>query len=148
MASPARTKEEEELRRLSAELRYFEQTADAMQQRLNMMNAAMTDLTYANMTLEELAQEKEGAELLIPIGGSGYIKAKLAGTDKIIVGLGAGVSVEKTLPEAKTIVKERLDEMEKTQASAQQQLSQVAERISQGRSRMESLLSTLREGQQ
>jgi prefoldin alpha subunit len=148
LAAVARSKEEEELRRLSAELRYFEQTAEGMQQRLNMMNAAMTDLTYANMTLEELEHEKEGAELLVPIGGSGYIKAKLSSTDKIIVGLGAGVSIEKTLPEAKAIVKERLDEMEKTQASAQQQIAQVAERINQGRTRMESLLSTLREGQQ
>ncbi len=146
--SAGRTKEEEELRRLSAELRYFEQTAESMQQRLSMMNAAMTDLTYANLTLESMEQEKENSELLVPIGGSAYIKAKLGANDKVIIGLGAGVSVEKTLPEVKAIVKQRLDEMEKTSASAQQQLSQVAERISQGRSRMESLLATLREGQQ
>jgi prefoldin alpha subunit len=95
-----------------------------------------------------MEQEKENSELLVPIGGSAYIKAKLGANDKVIIGLGAGVSVEKTLPEVKAIVKQRLDEMEKTSASAQQQLSQVAERISQGRSRMESLLATLREGQQ
>jgi prefoldin alpha subunit len=144
----ARSREEEELRRLSAELRYFEQTAETLQQRLNMMNAAMTDLSYANMTLESIEKEKENAELLVPIGGSSYIKVKLASTDKVIVGLGAGVSVEKTVPEAKTIVKERLDELEKTQTSAQQQFSQVADRINQGRNRMESLLAQVRQGQQ
>jgi prefoldin alpha subunit len=143
-----RSKEEEELRKLSAELRYFEQTAEALQQRLSMMNAAMTDLSYANMTLEGIEKEKENAELLVPIGGSSYIKVKLASTDKVIVGMGAGVSVEKTVPEAKVIVKERLDELEKTRVLAQQQFSQVAERINQGRTRMEDLLAGLREGQQ
>jgi prefoldin alpha subunit len=143
-----RSKEEEELRKLSAELRYFEQTAETLQQRLSMMNAAMNDLSYANMTLESIEKEKENAELLVPIGGSSYIKVKLASTDKVIVGMGAGVSVEKTVPEAKVIVKERLDELEKTRVLAQQQFSQVAERINQGRTRMEDLLAGLREGQQ
>jgi prefoldin alpha subunit len=142
-----RSREEEELRKLSVELRYFEQTAEALQQRLSMMNAAMTDLSYANMTLEGIEKEKENAELLVPIGGSSYVKVKLASTDKVIVGMGAGVSVEKTVPEAKVIVKERLDELEKTRVLAQQQFSQVAERINQGRTRMEDLLAGLREGQ-
>jgi prefoldin alpha subunit len=143
-----RSNEEAELRKLSAELRYFEQTAETLQQRLSMMNAAMTDLSYANMTLESIEKEKENAELLVPIGGSSYVKVKLASADKVIVGMGAGVSVEKTVSEAKVIVKERLDEQEKTRALGQQQLSQVAERINQDRTRMEDLLAGLREGQQ
>ena len=141
-----RSKEEEELNRLSVEMRYYEQTAEALQQRISMINAAITDLTYANMTLESIENEKDNAELLVPIGGSSYIKAKLANTDKVIVGMGAGVSIEKTLPEAKAIVKERLDELEKTVESAQQQFAQVAERISLSRNQLQSLLAKVREG--
>lgn len=146
MASGSR--EEEELRKLSMEIRYFEQNAEVLQQRLSMMNAAVTDLSYANMTLESIETEKENAEMLVPIGGGSYISVKLANPDKVVVGMGAGVSVEKTLPEAKTIVKERMDELERTRVSAQQQLNQVAERINEGRTRMESMLAGLREGKQ
>jgi len=142
----SRSKEEEELRKLSVEMRFLEQTAETLQQRMSMMNAAITDLIYANMTLEGIEQEKEHAELLVPIGGSSYVKVKLANPDKVVVGMGAGVSIEKTLPEAKAIVKERLDELEKTMRSAQQQFAQVAERVNAGRNRLESLLSTVREG--
>ena len=142
-----RDKAEEELRRLSMEMRYLEQTADALQQRISMVNAALTDINYANMTLDGIEKEKENSEMLIPIGGSSYVKVKLADTNKVIIGMGSGVSVEKTLPEAKTTLKERLDELEKTMHSAQQQYSQVAERINSGRSRLESMLST-REGKQ
>ena len=142
-----RDKAEEELRRLSMEMRYLEQTADALQQRISMVNAALTDINYANMTLDGIEKEKENSEMLIPIGGSSYVKVKLADTNKVIIGMGSGVSVEKTLPEAKITLKERLDELGKTMQSAQQQFSQVAERINSGRSRLESMLST-REGKQ
>jgi prefoldin alpha subunit len=139
-------KEEEELRKLSVEMRFLEQTAETLQQRIGMVNAAITDLSYANMALENLEKEKENAELLVPIGGSSYIKAKLTSHDKVIVGMGANVSIEKTLPEAKVLIKERLEELEKSMRSAQQQFSQIAERINVGRNRLETLLASVREG--
>ena len=142
----ATVSKEEELRKLSVELQYYEQAAEALQQRLTMMNAAMTDLTYANMTLENIEKEKENAELLVPIGGSSYVKVKLADSNKVVVGLGAGVSVEKTLSEAKAIVKERIEELEQARIAGQQQLSQIVERINQGRARMEGLVAELRQG--
>jgi prefoldin alpha subunit len=138
-------KGEEELRKLSVELRYLEQTAEAVQQRVNMVNTVITDLTYANMTLEGVEKEKEGTELLVPVGGSSYIKAKLSTTDKVIVGMGAGVSVEKTLPEAKELIKKRLADLEKSRMTLQQQFAQVADRISQGRQRFDSLVAELRQ---
>ncbi len=136
---------EEELRRLSVEMRYLEQTAEALQQRIGMVNAAITDLTYANATLDGIESEKENAEMLVPIGGSSYIKVKLADSNKIIVGMGAGVSVERSLAEAKVTLKERLDDLEKTMNSAQQQFSQIAERINIGRDRLETMLAGARE---
>jgi len=140
-----RAKSEEELRRLSMEMRYLEQTADALQQRISMVNAAITDITYANMTLDGIEKEKENAELFVPIGGSSYVKVKLADANKVIIGLGSGVSIEKTLLDARVTLKERLDELEKTMNSAQQQFTQVAERINSGRSRLENMLGA-REG--
>jgi prefoldin alpha subunit len=143
-----RAQPDEEMRRLSIEMRYFEQTAEALQQRISMVNAAITDLTYANATLDGIESEKENAEMLVPIGGSSYVKVKLADSNTVIVGLGAGVSTEKTLAEAKVTLKERLDELEKTMNSAQQQFSQVAERINSGRDRLETLMAGQRERKQ
>jgi prefoldin alpha subunit len=140
------SKEQEELNRLSVEMRFLEQTAETLQQRIGMINAAIRDLTYANMTLEGMEKEKDNAELLVPIGGSSYIKVKLASSDTVIVGMGAGVSVEKTLPEAKEVVKERLDELEKAMNSAQQQFAQVAQRINSGRAQLQNLLARVRQG--
>jgi prefoldin alpha subunit len=140
------TKAEEELRRLSVEMRILEQTAEALQSRISMINAVITDLTYANMTLEGMEKQKENAELLVPIGGNSYIKARLESPDNVTVGIGAGVSVEKTLQEAKGIIRKRLDDLEKSRTSLQQQFSQVIDRINEDRERFEELAAQLRKG--
>ena len=140
------SKEEEELRRLSVQLRYLEQTAETLQSRIGMLNAAITDVTYASMTLDGMEKEKKNTELLVPIGGSSYVRVKLADSDKVVVGLGAAVSVEKTLPEAKAMLKGRLEELTKSMQAAQQQFTQVAERINADRGRLESLVAAARQG--
>jgi len=124
----------------------LEQTAEALQSRLSMINAVATDLTYANMALENLDKEKENAELLVPIGGTSYIRAKLDDPDRIIVGLGAGVSAEKTRQEAKEIIKKRLEDLGKNQQATQQQFVQIAERINLDRERFETMAAAMREG--
>ncbi|MEM3578249.1 MAG: prefoldin subunit alpha [Candidatus Bathyarchaeia archaeon] len=139
------SKIEDELRKLNLEMRFLEQTAETIQSRINMVNAVITDLTYANMSLEGLEKEKENAELLVPIGGSSYIKVKLGNSDKVIVGMGAGVSIEKTLQEAKEIIKSRLENLEKTRGSLQNQLVQVMQKINEDREKFESLVAQLRE---
>ena len=141
------SKAEEQIRRISVELQLLEQTAENMQSRLNLLNAAITDLTYAGMTLDGLEKEKQNVELLVPIGGSSYIKAKLDNIDRLIVGIGAGVSVEKTLPETKDVIKNRREELEKTRLSLQTQFAQVVDRINDDRRKADSLIAEMREGQ-
>jgi len=140
------SKVEEELRRLSIEIRFLEETAQALQSRISMLNAVMQDLAYANVTLESLEKNEVGSELLVPIGGSSYIKAKLDDPDKVVVGMGAGVSVEKTSQEAKEIVKKRLEGIEKNRVSLQQRFSQVAQKINEDRAKFEELAAELRKG--
>ena len=140
------SKAEEELRRLSVESRLLEQTAEAVQARINMVNAVITDLTYATVSLEGLEKEKADTKLLVPIGGSSYVKAKLENTDKLIVGIGAGVSVEKTLPETKDIIKRRLEELEKARLSLQTQFGQVVDKINENRAKFETLVAQAQQG--
>jgi len=139
------SKDEEELQKLSVELRLLEQTAEALQSRMGMVNAAANDLMYAQAALEGLDKETDKSEILVPIGGTSYIRAKLENPDKVIVGMGAGVSVEKTRVEAKEIVKKRLEDMEKTRKSIQEQYTQVAERINNDRRRAERLVAAAKE---
>ena len=139
-------KGEDELRQLAVEVQVLEQTAATLQERMHMVNAIITDLSISSLALEGIGKEKEGSEILVPIGASSYVRAKLGLIDKVIVGVGAGVSVEKSVDEAKEIVKQRLEELQKTRVSIQQQFSQVAERINSDRQRFDELAAELRQG--
>jgi prefoldin alpha subunit len=139
------SKGEEELQKLSIEMRLLEQTAEALQSRMTMVNTAANDLLYAQATLEGLEKKAEKSEILVPIGGTTYIRAKLDNLDEVIVGMGAGVSVEKTREEAKEIIKRRLEDLDKTRKSIQQQYTQVAERINLDRERAEALIAVAKE---
>ncbi len=138
-------KSEEELQKLSVEMRLLEQTAEALQSRMSMVNAAANDLMYAQATLDGLEKEGDKSEVLVPIGGTSYVRAKLDNPEKVIVGMGAGVSVEKTREEAKEIIKKRLEDVDKTRKSIQQQYSQIAERINLDRERAETLIAAAKE---
>jgi prefoldin alpha subunit len=131
--------EEETYRRLAVELRLLEGTAEALQSRINLVNAALTELRIASFTLEGIEKEKEDSSLFVPIGGGSYIKAKLQSADKIIVGMGAGVATERTIKEARGNLEKRIGDLEKTGNTLQQQLTQVIGRIQDGRSKLQEL---------
>jgi prefoldin alpha subunit len=135
------SKNDEDFQRLAVELQMLEGTAEAMQERLSFLSAALRELTYTRMTLEGVENEQENASLLVPIGGNSFITAKLESPDKIIVGMGAGVSIEKTVVEAKEIVQNRISELEKSRVEMQRQVVQIVNKIQENRNLMNQLLT-------
>jgi len=139
--------EEETFRRLVVELRILEGTAEALQSRINLVNAALTEFRVASITLEGLEKEKKATSLFVPIGGGSYIKAKLESADKVIVGMGANVAVERTVKEAKENLENRIAELEKTRTTLGQQFAQVVGKIQDDRAKLEEITAKLREGE-
>lgn len=140
--------EEEFFRRLVVELRMLEGTAEALQSRVNLVNAALTELRVASMTLEGIEKEKKDAQLFVPIGGGSYVKARLGSADQVIVGIGADVALERTMKEAKENLGNRIAELEKTRTTLGQQFAQVVEKIREDRTKLEELTAKLREEEQ
>ena len=129
------------------ESRLLEDAANDLQSRINLTNAALTELRVSSMTLEGLEKEKKDAQLIVPIGAGSYIKARLETAKKVVVGIGADVAVERTLKESKEELEARIVELEKTRDALVQQFNQVIERIQDNRGKLESVTAKLREGE-
>jgi prefoldin alpha subunit len=129
----------EAFRSVAVELQILEGTAETLQSRLSFVNAALTELNIARMTLEGVEKEAPDAQLFMPIGGGSFIKARLDSNDKVIVGAGAGVSIERPVAEAKETLKNRVVELEKARGSIQQQLMQIVTKIQDDRERLQVL---------
>ncbi len=137
------TSTEDDVRRLIVELRILENTAEYLQSRVNLINAAITELNLASMSLEGI-EKKDSDSIFVPIGGGSYVKAKLEDTDKVVYGIGAGIAVEKSIKEAKEDIANRIAELNKTKAALEQQLNQVLIRMQEGQNKLQELTATLR----
>ncbi|MBS7653774.1 MAG: prefoldin subunit alpha [Candidatus Bathyarchaeia archaeon] len=137
------TSTEDDVRRLIVELRILENTAEYLQSRVNLINAAIRELNLASMSLEGI-EKKDSDSIFVPIGGGSYVKAKLEDTDKVVYGIGAGIAVEKSIKEAKEDIANRIAELNKTKAALEQQLNQVLIRMQEGQDKLQELTATLR----
>lgn len=135
---------EEQLRRLIVELQLMQGSIETLQTRLQILQAAITDLRVANTSLKSLKETEEDTPILVPAGGGAFVNAKLGDISKVIVGIGAEVSIEMDLADALDDISGRLEEMEKASNSVQQQLAQILAQMEVHQERVKKLSSQLR----
>lgn len=135
---------EEQMRKLAVELQMMQGSAETLQQRLQFLQAAISDLRVAGASLEALKEGEEGAPILVPTGGGTFVNANLGDLSKVIVSIGADVSIEMSLEEAEENVSGRLEEVEKAGQSVQQQLEQILAQMQIHQDNLNRLNSSLR----
>ncbi|HXX73112.1 MAG TPA: prefoldin subunit alpha [Candidatus Acidoferrales bacterium] len=138
--SSTQVKEEDVVRQLATEIRILEGSIGLLQSRLDIVRAAINEVTLAHNTLEGVAKLQNGESTLVPVGAGSYIRMKLEDSKKLIMGVGAGVAVEKDVDACVAELKARLEELERARTSLQQQLEQTGARYQQDRDALEDIL--------
>jgi prefoldin alpha subunit len=116
---------EQQVRQLLSDVRLLENSARILQSRLDIISAALSETLTAVQTLEGSREASEGTESLIPIGSGSFVKARLAEPQKAIIGIGAGVCIEKTTDDSIKELRVRSSELEKARGTITNQLEQV-----------------------
>lgn len=128
------------VRQLAAEIRILEGSVGALQSRLDIVRAATSEVTLAHTTLEGLKKLEDGDSTLVPVGAGSYVRMKIADSKKLVMGIGAGVAMEKDVDSSVEELKGRLQELVKARTAVQQQLDQTLGRYQQDREALEELL--------
>lgn len=139
MASP-QPREEDIVRQLATEIRILEGSIGALQSRLDIVRAAINEVTLAFNTLDGLKNMQDGESTLVPVGAGSYVRMKIADSKKLVMGIGAGAAMEKDVESSVGELKGRLEELDKARTSIQQQLDQTVARYQQDRDAIEELL--------
>lgn len=84
-----------------AEYNLLSQLLDEIRKRIDLLNATLTEISASKSALDEVQVLNEGEELMIPLGAGVYARAKLASKNKMLVSIGAGLLVERTLDETR-----------------------------------------------
>ncbi len=133
---------EEEIRRLLAAYQQYQAQAEAIAQQLGLTQMTVQGLDRAILAIDALDSASDGQEMLVPIGSGSFVFAKLASIERVVLNVGAGVSIEKPAPEAKEALKVRKAEV----AEAAKKLSEMLNKIDGEMAKIQSVISKYETG--
>ena len=98
---------EQELRQAMSALEVYRLQLQSIAENMQLIQISIEEMTRARETLAQYKDAGEGSEILVPVGGNSFVFAKVASSDKAVVGIGTGISVEKDMGEAVQTMEER-----------------------------------------
>jgi len=102
---------EQEIRQAMATMDAYKAQLEAMNEQGQLLQMSLEDYSRAKDTLESIAKGKPGDEVLMPIGGSTYVYASIVKSDRVLVGIGTSISMDKPMEDAIAIMSTRLAEL-------------------------------------
>lgn len=120
---------QQQIEELSEKHQVYKHQAESISQQINVVGITIKDVETALITITTLKDEASGIETLVPIGFGSFVKANLINTDTIVVGIGAGVSVEKNIDDAKSFLEKRKDELTKYQEQLNTTVAKLAQEL-------------------
>jgi prefoldin alpha subunit len=133
---------EEEVRRLLGAYQQYQAQAEAIAQQLGLTQMTVQGLDRAILAVEALESANDDQEMLVPIGSGSFVFAKLASKERVVLNVGAGVSIEKPAAEAKESLKVRKAEV----AEAAKKLSEMLNKIDGEMAKIQSVISKYETG--
>ncbi len=120
---------EETVRRLSIEYVRLRNLVQILQQRVDLLNQLISNIETTLNSLESIKNLGKDNVVLFPLGGLVYVKSKILSTDKILVNIGAGVVLEKSIDDAIQFLKNKQRELKLELESTLISLRQATARL-------------------
>ncbi len=125
---------DEELRQMLALMETYKNRTEALSHQVTVIRSSLDEVNMANESIKSLMATKEGDEIMIPIGASSFMTVKVVSNKNIVVGIGSGLSAEKTPEDASKFMEANaaeLSEALKKTVDALQEVQQALTTVSE-----------------
>ena len=129
MAESPAAPSEEEVRRLLTVYQQYQAEAEAIVRQLSIFQISVEGCEKALKAVEAMETVEDGEDMLVPIGQDSFIHAKLTSKEKVVVGVGAGVSIEKSAAEAKESLSKRKAQLSEASGKLNNTLSKIEQEM-------------------
>lgn len=130
----------EETQQKFMELQMLQMQMQQVQKQVQALESQADELDVVTQALDELSKSKVGSETFVTVTPGVFVKAKLEEVDKVLLNVGGGAVVEKSIPDAKRIVSEQAEELRKLQNELSGQLEQFSARAQKGQEELRKLV--------
>lgn len=114
-----------ELRQAMAILDAYNAQMESLERQVRLLQATLEETTRARESLRGIANAKEGDEILVPVGSSSFVQAKVTGKKTALVGIGNRYAVEKDIDEAIVFMDDNSKEVAETLRKALSTLEEI-----------------------
>jgi prefoldin alpha subunit len=114
---------------LYVELKDLDTQIKQLNAHIENIDEQIADLNSNKQTLNKFSELKPGAELRVPLSSGIYVKAELKDIKKVMVNVGASVTVEKTPEEVVVILDGQITELNSYRETLIAQIKQLIVRI-------------------
>ncbi|NPB06038.1 MAG: prefoldin subunit alpha [Aquificae bacterium] len=129
---------EERMEELNRQLRGYMAQIEALRAEIAAINQAIADLRLAEATLRALKELGKGKEILLPVGATAQVKAKIEGVDEVIMSIGTGISAVMSYDEAIEKIRREITALEALRRTLEEAIAELYNQI-------EELLERVRE---
>ncbi|QUC64109.1 prefoldin subunit alpha [Nitrosopumilus sp. K4] len=134
---------EEQAQQLLQQMQMLESYFGELSQREGTLYNILREATSAIESLKSL-KEKPTSETLVPLGMGTFAQTKISSADKIVLNIGAGISMEKDVDSAINYLEARLKEIEVALQDTSAKKQDASMRLEQGKEQMNQLMMASR----
>ena len=122
--------EKKNLRSKLLEFQLVENRLKVLESRRNLILSKIAEIERTIQCLDDVQKSGE-SEILLSIGSNVYVPGSLKKSEKILVELGAGVAVEKSVEGARSFLEKKLKILENGIASIENEMVNLSQRLNE-----------------
>ncbi|MFQ5440732.1 MAG: prefoldin subunit alpha [Nitrosopumilaceae archaeon] len=132
---------EEKAQQLMQQMQMLETYFADLSQRESTLYGVLREATGAIQSIKSLSQ-KSDSETLVPVGMGTFVKTKISSNDKIVLNIGAGISLEKDSNSAINYLEARIKEIEVAIQDTSAKKQDAASQLEQGKHQINQLIQS------
>ena len=130
---------EEKAQKLMQQMQMLETYFADLSQREGTLYNVLREATAAIESIKSLSQ-KSDSETLVPVGMGTFVKTRISSNDKIVLNIGAGISLEKDSTSAINYLEARIKEIEVAIQDTSAKKQDAAAQLEQGKNQINQLM--------
>ncbi len=119
----------EELQKKYMQLQILKKNLETLAEQKTELDERIAELTITVDAIKRLGGIKKGGEMWSSLGSGSFVRSDIKDTEKVLIGIGAGVILKKNSAEASEILDTRINELNSIDKELMAELGKYIEQI-------------------